>query len=235
MIRKPEIKIVNPVAKIAIDEVLNVVHPPGKRNKYNNRVFLGEKVNVTTLKLLTFKHKGTVCSCCGLEAQYFTLDKNKAKEAKFHMGLYAEVAGKEVIFTRDHIKPKSDGGEDTLENMQTQCEDCNQAKGNYRKGHNILLKSTDKNKMKELSKKVGLPTVQGVSTITSSKGLGIRKLAEVARISEMPILEVLQRSKIDRITREISFNYNNSPDIIPILDMERQFAFKKLRQIQGVR
>jgi 5-methylcytosine-specific restriction endonuclease McrA len=32
--------------------------------------------------------------------------------------------------TRDHIQPKSKGGPETLENMQTMCTRCNGKKGN---------------------------------------------------------------------------------------------------------
>ena len=235
MIRKEEIKIINPIAKLELESVLKTVTRPHKKKKHNHKSFLGEKVNVTSLKLRTFKHKGTKCICCGLKAQYFTLDKNKSSEQKFHLGLYAEVSGKEIMFTRDHITPKSEGGEDIIENMQTMCSSCNGAKGNFSWGSNILLRDVSNNKKKVIAKKIGCSTQISLSMQVSSKGIGLYKMGTVAEMIDMPIDEFMQKSKIDRISREISFNKNNfSEGIISILDMERTMEFKKLRVIQGV-
>ena len=47
------------------------------------------------------------------------------------MNLYAiDENGKEVLMTKDHILPKSKGGKDEIDNYQTMCIRCNEAKGN---------------------------------------------------------------------------------------------------------
>lgn len=42
--------------------------------------------------------------------------------------------GHEVLMTRDHIIPRSRGGSEGLENMQTMCTKCNSKKGNKLEG-----------------------------------------------------------------------------------------------------
>jgi 5-methylcytosine-specific restriction endonuclease McrA len=47
-----------------------------------------------------------------------------------HFNLYHVAAdGKLIMLTQDHILPKSRGGSDDLENLQTMCETCNHNKG----------------------------------------------------------------------------------------------------------
>lgn len=48
-----------------------------------------------------------------------------------HLNLYhRNKIGGLIMMTRDHILPRSRGGEDVLENLQTLCRECNQHKGN---------------------------------------------------------------------------------------------------------
>lgn len=76
-------------------------------------------------------HKDLKCSCCGIEGKYFALEKVTKQPGKnFHFNLYAiDENGNEVLMTKDHIIPKSKGGEDILSNYQTMCVNCNTAKG----------------------------------------------------------------------------------------------------------
>ena len=47
-----------------------------------------------------------------------------------HLNLYAQDrAGNLILMTQDHIKPKSKGGSNKMENLQTMCCRCNQTKG----------------------------------------------------------------------------------------------------------
>lgn len=91
----------------------------------------GETVNTSSIRYRLFKEKGITCVTCGLVGQYFALEKdNKETEEIYHFNLYGIRAGKEILFTRDHIQPRSKGGKDTMSNLQTMCTTCNCKKGN---------------------------------------------------------------------------------------------------------
>lgn len=49
---------------------------------------------------------------------------------QYHFNLYAiDQDGHEILMTKDHVVPKSNGGEDTLDNYVTCCQECNSQKG----------------------------------------------------------------------------------------------------------
>lgn len=75
---------------------------------------------------------GTDCVSCGLKGQYFWLEKNNDQKTKtWHFNLYGvDENGCEVQMTKDHIVPKSCGGENHIDNYQPMCCRCNLAKGN---------------------------------------------------------------------------------------------------------
>lgn len=70
----------------------------------------------------------TTCVCCGLQAKYYKLQK-QTHAKYFHFNLYGVKDGNEVLFTKDHITPKSKGGKNSLDNYQVMCATCNQKKG----------------------------------------------------------------------------------------------------------
>lgn len=93
-------------------------------------------------RLTLFKEKGTVCACCGLEASFFRKDvglnskaiRNLTEPYKgtFHLNLYGIRDDEEVLFTKDHILAKSNGGRNNFENYATMCTQCNRLKGSYK-------------------------------------------------------------------------------------------------------
>lgn len=91
----------------------------------------GEPVSMNNAKYHVFK-KEKCCVCCGLKGEYFALEqcKDKDEESLYHFNMYGIRDGKEVLFTKDHIIPKSKGGTNTLDNYQTMCVRCNAEKGN---------------------------------------------------------------------------------------------------------
>lgn len=91
----------------------------------------GEPVSMNNPKYHTFK-KNNCCVCCGLEGKYLALEqcRYKDEESLFHFNMYGIRDGKEVLFTKDHIIPKSKGGSNSLDNYQTMCVRCNAEKGN---------------------------------------------------------------------------------------------------------
>lgn len=109
--------------------------------KSHRNILDGVEVHLTSLRLLTFYQKGTVCSCCGLESSYFAFERNapkKGKEAQgtYHLNLWGiNEDGEEVLFTHDHTLARSLGGADNGTNTTTMCTKCNNDKS---KGERIL-------------------------------------------------------------------------------------------------
>lgn len=116
----------NRFEKYSIDEILSLVDKEQIEPDKIKR--LGNGARLHSLRLIVFKRSQT-CVSCGLEAKYFRresfLDENP------HLNMYGENdLGEEVLFTKDHIVPKSKGGSDSLNNLQTMCTKCNGEKGN---------------------------------------------------------------------------------------------------------
>ena len=84
-------------------------------------------VHLITLRYMTFYQKGTACVCCGKVGTHFKLCGEESTTRR-HFNLFADDG---TLITKDHILPKSKGGEDVVENLQPMCEKCNIAKGNY--------------------------------------------------------------------------------------------------------
>jgi len=77
---------------------------------------------------------GTVCVTCGLCGEFFALERHLTtshyERLRYHFNLYGiDESGEEILFTKDHIVPKSKGGADNLKNLQTMCIICNAEKG----------------------------------------------------------------------------------------------------------
>lgn len=87
----------------------------------------GDLINMTSLKLQTFKENGIRCQICGCKGVYFAKEKYP-EEPHFHLNLYALKGEVEVLMTKDHIIPLAKGGRDRLNNFQTLCFDCNKKK-----------------------------------------------------------------------------------------------------------
>lgn len=90
----------------------------------------GHQIHTLSDRYKTFFTKGYTCACCGKTASYFALEHG-ANEERCHLNLYGlDDDGKPLLFTKDHIFPKSKGGKDVLSNYQTMCSSCNARKGN---------------------------------------------------------------------------------------------------------
>ncbi len=99
----------------------------------------GDPINMTSLKLQTFKGSGIRCHICGCKGVYFAKEKY-AEEPHFHLNLYAQKDGREVLMTKDHIIPINKGGRDKLNNFQTLCLECNRKKAD-KTPHNVKKKA----------------------------------------------------------------------------------------------
>jgi rubredoxin len=82
--------------------------------------------------------KSTTCPVCGLSAQYFAIERNYKLDEKtdgtyeenYHLNLYGiNDDDEEILFTKDHIIAKANGGKNKLDNYVTMCTVCNWEKG----------------------------------------------------------------------------------------------------------
>lgn len=85
-------------------------------------------VKMTSQRLVLFRDN-PCCAACGIQGTKFRLERQGAA-VQPHFNLYADDAGTPVLMTKDHIKPKSKGGEDAQSNFQTMCSVCNCLKSN---------------------------------------------------------------------------------------------------------
>jgi hypothetical protein len=110
--------------KCSVFEVLPFTGPSA-----SVKLYAGHMVKMTSLRYQTFS-KSTKCVCCGIEGTVFLLElpNNGGKICRPHFNLYAEREGRLVQMTKDHKQPKSKGGGDTINNMQTMCCTCNELK-----------------------------------------------------------------------------------------------------------
>lgn len=76
-------------------------------------------------RMRVFYEKGCKCVRCGLKATQLAYGINN--QGQKHLDLYTKNF---YPLTVDHIKPKSKGGSDDLENLQPMCVGCNTRKGN---------------------------------------------------------------------------------------------------------
>lgn len=133
------------VARLSIEEVEEAMRRPvlafiqkekdmNKRQQSRARVTLptGHKVKTKSQRYHLFMTQPNVCAGCGMKATHYLLEisRNARPGASPHLNLYGtSESGKEVLFTKDHIIPRSKGGEDSLENYQIMCTTCNNKKG----------------------------------------------------------------------------------------------------------
>lgn len=85
-------------------------------------------VKLSSLRLQCFS-KNHSCVTCGCTGSIFRLESHSSDVNRPHLNMYAEKDGKMLLMTKDHIIPKSKGGPDHPDNLQTMCHVCNEIKG----------------------------------------------------------------------------------------------------------
>ena len=99
-----------------------------RKNRKCNVLFDGYLVKTYSQRYDLFR-TNTKCTQCGLEANCYILEKQESSKA-WHFNLYYVDKDREILFTKDHIVPKSLGGKNLLSNYQTMCCVCNGEKSN---------------------------------------------------------------------------------------------------------
>lgn len=120
------------VAEFDINDVFSYVTVEESKKSWtiNGQIY---SVKMNSDRYLVFKQNQS-CAACGLQGTRLILDLNP-NDMNPHFNLYGIEDGRLVLMTKDHIKPKSKGGSDTLENFQCMCTTCNNLKG----AHNLSL------------------------------------------------------------------------------------------------
>ena len=124
-----------------IDEILKQTLFIPKNNRYTSfgqriecgkdkKVFIdGELINMASDRYKLF-FVNRRCISCGLEGKFMAMEKDE-KDVSYHFNMYGyDKLGNEILFTKDHIVSKSDGGKNNISNYQTMCTRCN-TKKNY--------------------------------------------------------------------------------------------------------
>jgi 5-methylcytosine-specific restriction endonuclease McrA len=122
-------------AELTADEVCPLLGVEHQHNDKAKTTFTTDSgvyvVKINSKRLQCFARSGIACVRCGIKGSIFRIEKHASdKQAGSpHLNLYAKVNDELVLLTQDHIVPKSKGGKDHLNNLQTMCYLCNEAKG----------------------------------------------------------------------------------------------------------
>lgn len=95
----------------------------------------GDIIRLTSKKYKMFLEKGVECVSCDLVGMFFAKERDIIDKRNIDQDYYLRLYGingdgEEILITKDHIHPKSRGGPDIVENLQTMCIKCNHGKGN---------------------------------------------------------------------------------------------------------
>lgn len=95
---------------------------------------LGYSVKVSSARMECFRRNQT-CVTCGITGTMFALESHTGEAP--HLNFYHVMApgrpggqGKKILMTKDHVIPRSKGGGNSQDNLQTMCTKCNSRKGN---------------------------------------------------------------------------------------------------------
>lgn len=89
--------------------------------------YKGYRFNFDSFRIKTFL-KSNACYNCGRVGNLWKLQKCKDSDAP-HINLFCRDNSGDYLMTKDHFHPKSKGGRECLENLNTMCYHCNNKKG----------------------------------------------------------------------------------------------------------
>lgn len=133
-------------AQHTLDEILPIIKRCWKKNIHETLIPSGFIVGVSSKRLRLFAQSSTgcriQCCSCGMIATHFVVERfSGSKYRSTHLNLYSINDRQEVLFTKDHIVPRANGGSNDLNNLQVMCQPCNNKKGKmsdseFKKLHN---------------------------------------------------------------------------------------------------
>jgi len=119
------------LAEYAPDDILPHITRDETRREYPGSDGRLWSVRMNSLRYWTFR-RSLACAVCGVRGTIMSLERGAGSSGSPHFNLYAALPdGSRVLMTKDHIVPKSAGGEDADGNFQTMCTVCNNLKSNY--------------------------------------------------------------------------------------------------------
>lgn len=148
---------------------------------------------------------GSKCIHCGKEPTLYAMGKDLSN--RWHMDLYSEEVDGLLMFTIDHIHPKSKGGEDNLENYQMLCKICNEDKGDD-------IVNTPKEKKKKKSYKATYITNKLDSLSQQINGILTKiKSHDIVCVKKLKGFTVGQSYKIFTIKTNVDTVFNTTYSI----------------------
>lgn len=192
--------------KYSIEEVFDLLGEDAlniqqviKKNRTSINVD-GFDVYRESLRYATFYQKGMICPCCGRRGAYFQLDAHNGDNdsKRRHFNLYSRDG---VLFTKDHILPKKLGGQDTIENLQPMCVECNKEKGSKSdiKVNGIIATNIDNTEIK----KQYLTLEEAIFDVCQRKQLFAKGL-KPGKLAKKVIDETLSLTKV--LDKNIPYN-----------------------------
>jgi len=119
------------LGEYAPEDVLPHITRSETRREYHGTDGRLWSVRMNSLRYWTFR-RSLACAVCGVRGTVMSLERGATSLGQPHFNLYAALPdGSRVLMTKDHIVPKSGGGEDADGNFQTMCTTCNNLKSNY--------------------------------------------------------------------------------------------------------
>jgi 5-methylcytosine-specific restriction endonuclease McrA len=187
------------IKEYSIEQIFNII---------NNNSDLPDKVfyskvdyddSLRRVKIMKNLIERDKCECkkCREIPSYFALGKDR--NGYFHLDLYSKKDGVALMYTIDHIYPKSKGGKDDIENYQLLCKVCNEDKSDKIEGEDELI--INKKLLNYLPNKLNVLSVQIYSMLNKLK----RK--SLINIKKENYFTINKKYKIQDILLEVDNNF----------------------------
>lgn len=155
--------------KYSIEEIFNSLSNNTIPDKvlYHPKDYADSLRRASILKDLILKD-GLKCLHCEHVPEFFAIGKDKGN--RWHLDLYKICNDHLLMFTIDHIHPKSKGGKNSIENYQMLCKPCNEKKSDKVEGEEEVTQVKKiKTKSKYITGKITSLSQQIKGTMTKLK------------------------------------------------------------------